>query len=165
MHDEYSDREVEDGCEVIEWIANQIWCDGSVGMMGKSWGAYNSLQVAALNPPSLKAILPVMGTDDRWKEDIHFRNGLMATDNFWWGSIMQLMNASPPDPEIVGDRWKEIWLERLNSMDLWTKNWANHQTNDEMWQRGSISKNYEGIKVLFFLLVAGVICFEIPHLD
>lgn len=152
MHDEYSDREVEDGCEVIEWIANQIWCDGSVGMMGKSWGAYNSLQVAALNPPSLKAILPVMGTDDRWKEDIHFRNGLMATDNFWWGSIMQLLNASPPDPEIVGDRWKEIWLERLDSMDLWTKNWANHQTNDEMWQRGSISQNYEGIKVPVFFI-------------
>lgn len=152
MHDEYSDREIEDGYEVIEWIANQTWCDGSVGMMGKSWGAYNSLQVAALNPPALKAILPVMGTDDRWKEDIHFRNGLMATDNFWWGSIMQLMNTSPPDPEIVGTRWKELWLERLNSMELWTKNWASHQTNDQMWQRGSISQDYKNIKVPVFFI-------------
>ena len=54
-----------------------------------------------------------MGTDDRWKEDIHFRNGLMATDNFWWGSIMQLMNTSPPDRDVVGKKWKTMWLERL----------------------------------------------------
>lgn len=147
MADEYTNQEITDGYDVIEWLAKQPWCNGSVGMMGKSWGAYNSLQVAALNPPSLKAIMPVMGTDDRWKEDIHFRNGLMATDNFWWGSIMQLMNTSPPDPEIVGDNWREIWLKRLDSMELWTKNWASHQTNDKMWKRGSISRNYESIKI------------------
>ena len=39
----------------------------------------------------------------------------ICTDNFWWGSIMQLYNAFPPDPEIVGDEhwraiWKEIWI-------------------------------------------------------
>ena len=152
MHDEYSSQELQDGYQVIEWIAKQPWCNGSAGMMGKSWGAYNSFQVAALDPPSLKAILPVMGTDDRWREDIHFRNGLMATDNFWWGSIMQLMNTSPPDPEIVGNRWKEIWIERLKSMELWTKNWAEHQTNDEMWQHGSISQNYKDIKVPVFFI-------------
>jgi predicted acyl esterase len=74
-------------------------------MFGKSWGAYNAFQVAATRPPALKAIAPVMGTDDRWREDIHFYGGCLANDNFWWGAIMQLYNAMPPDPEIVGDRW------------------------------------------------------------
>ena len=152
LHDEYSPQELQDGLKVIEWIANQSWCDGSVGMMGKSWGAYNSLQIAALQPPALKAIIPVMGTDDRWKEDIHFRNGLMATDNFWWGSIMQLMNTSPPDRDVVGKKWKKMWLERLDSMSLWTKNWAENQTNCEMWQHGSVSQNYSDIKVPVFYI-------------
>src|SRR5580698_8255179 len=47
MHDEYLVQEQNDGVEVIDWIARQPWCSGEVGMMGKSWGAYNSLQVAA----------------------------------------------------------------------------------------------------------------------
>jgi len=29
------------------------WCSGAVGMMGISWGGFNSLQVAALRPPAL----------------------------------------------------------------------------------------------------------------
>ncbi|HMA00055.1 MAG TPA: CocE/NonD family hydrolase, partial [Steroidobacteraceae bacterium] len=47
MHDEYLAQEQDDALEVIDWIAGQPWCSGKVGMMGKSWGAYNSLQVAA----------------------------------------------------------------------------------------------------------------------
>lgn len=147
MHDEYTAQELQDGCDVIAWIAAQPWCDGNVGMMGKSWGAYNSFQIAALRPPALKAIIPVMGTDDRWEEDIHFRGGVMATDNFWWGSIMQLLNTSPPDPDVLGDRWRGMWLERLNAMTLWTAEWTKHQTNDQMWKHGSVSVNYDDIEV------------------
>ena len=40
MLDEYADIETDDGVSVIEWIAAQDWCDGGVGMFGKSWGAY-----------------------------------------------------------------------------------------------------------------------------
>ena len=147
MHDEYLQQELDDGCEVIAWIAAQPWCDGHGGMMGKSWGAYNSFQVAAMRPPALRAIIPVMGTDDRWEEDIHFRNGVMATDNFWWGSIMQLFNTAPPDPDVVGARWEEMWKERLEAMTLWANLWTQHQTNDAMWKHGSISRNYADIQV------------------
>ena len=147
MLDEYADIETDDGVSVIEWIAAQDWCDGGVGMFGKSWGAYNSFQVAARRPPSLKAIAPVMGTDDRWLEDIHFYGGVLASDNFWWGSIMQLYNAMPPDPAIVGDRWRDMWKERLDAMTYWPAQWMEHQTHDEMWRRGSISENYDDIEI------------------
>jgi putative CocE/NonD family hydrolase len=50
MHDEYLAQEQDDALEIIAWIARQPWCSGAVGMMGKSWGAYNSLQVAARRP-------------------------------------------------------------------------------------------------------------------
>ncbi|MEM9199819.1 MAG: CocE/NonD family hydrolase, partial [Pseudomonadota bacterium] len=116
-------------------------------MFGKSWGAYNAFQVAARRPPALKAIAPVMGTDDRWLEDIHFYGGCLANDNFWWGAIMQLYNAFPPDPEIVGDRWREIWKERLEAMTFWPAQWLAHQTRDAMWRRGSISESYADLKI------------------
>lgn len=148
MEDEYSHQEIQDGVDVIAWIADQPWCDGKVGMFGKSWGAYTSFQVAAERPPALKAIAPVMGTDDRWLEDIHFYGGVLANDNFWWGSIMQLYNAMPPDPEIVGeDRWRDMWKERLDAMRFWPVLWLEHQTHDAMWRRGSISENYDDVQI------------------
>ena len=63
MADEYSARELADGKEVVEWIAAQPWCDGKVGMMGISWGGFNALQVAALRPAPLKAIVTLCSTD------------------------------------------------------------------------------------------------------
>lgn len=147
MLDEYSDLEIQDGVDTIAWLAEQPWCNGRVGMFGKSWGAYSAFQVAAMRPPALKAIAPVMGTDDRWLEDIHFYGGVLAGDNFWWGSVMQLYNAMPPDPEIVGDRWREMWKARLDAMTYWPAQWLEHQTPDAVWRRGSISENYADVEV------------------
>ena len=50
MTDEYTRQELEDGRDAIEWFARQPWCIGKVGMLGGSWGGFNSLQVAALRP-------------------------------------------------------------------------------------------------------------------
>ena len=148
MLDEYTETETQDGVDVIAWISRQDWCDGNVGMFGKSWGAYNSFQVAARRPPALRAIAPVMGTDDRWLEDIHFYGGVLASDNFWWGAVMQLYNAFPPDPAVVGeDRWRAMWKERLEAMHFWPAMWLGHQTHDAMWRRGSVSENYSDIRV------------------
>ena len=165
MLDEYADIETDDGVSVIEWIAAQDWCDGGVGMFGKSWGAYNSFQVAARRPPALKAIAPVMGTDDRWLEDIHFYGGVLASDNFWWGSIMQLYNAMPPDPAIVGDRWRDMWKERLDAMTYWPAQWMEHQTHDEMWRRGSSRRIMTTSRSRFISSVAGQTCSATPVPD
>ena len=63
--DEYTPQEQADGAEVIAWIAEQPWCTGAVGMHGISWGGFNSLQIAALRPPELRAIITLCSTDDR----------------------------------------------------------------------------------------------------
>src|ERR1044072_3160892 len=81
--DEYLEQEQSDGVEVIAWLAAQPWCSGAVGMMGKSWGGFNCLQVAALRPPALKAILTVCSTDDRYADDIHYMGGALLNANLW----------------------------------------------------------------------------------
>ena len=72
LADEYAAQEQRDLLEVIAWIAAQPWCDGNVGMTGISWGGFNSLQLAALRPPALKAIITTMSTDDRYADDVHY---------------------------------------------------------------------------------------------
>ena len=146
MHDEYLVQEQDDALQVIDWISRQPWCSGSVGMMGKSWGAYNSLQVAARRPPALKAIIAVMGTDDRFAECIHYSGGCLLNDNFWWGCIMQVFNARPPDPQIVGERWRKMWLERLEAERFWPQIWLEHQALDDYWKHGSVCFDYAAIE-------------------
>jgi putative CocE/NonD family hydrolase len=145
LHDEYLAQEQDDALEVIDWMARQPWCSGQVGMMGKSWGAYNALQVAARRPPALKAIIAVMGTDDRFAECIHYSGGCLLNDNFWWGCIMQVFNARPPDPQIVGERWRSMWLERLEAERFWPQIWLEHQTLDAYWKHGSVCFDYDAI--------------------
>ena len=146
LHDEYLAQEQDDALEVIDWIARQPWCSGQLGMMGKSWGAYSALQVAARRPPALKAIIAVMGTDDRFAECIHYSGGCLLNDNFWWGCIMQVFNARPPDPQIVGERWREMWLERLEAERFWPELWLGHQRLDGYWRHGSVSFDYAAIE-------------------
>ena len=43
---EYSAQEQQDAEEVIAWLASQPWSNGKVGMLGISWGGFNSIQMA-----------------------------------------------------------------------------------------------------------------------
>lgn len=144
---EYTEVEIQDAVDAIDWIAGQPWCDGNVGMFGKSWGAFSALQVAARRPPALKAIVPVMGTDDRFREDIHHYMGALATDNFWWGCVMQVYNTQPPDPETRGEDWRATWKKRLDAMTFWPGEWLDHQSRDDFWRHGSVGEDYSAIDI------------------
>jgi putative CocE/NonD family hydrolase len=82
MADEYTMQELQDACDVIDWATAQPWCSGTAGMMGISWGGFNALQVAALRPPALKAIVTLCSTVDRFADDIHFKGGCLLGENF-----------------------------------------------------------------------------------
>jgi putative CocE/NonD family hydrolase len=81
MADEYSAQELDDAVETIKWLATQPWCNGNVGMMGISWGGFNALQVAALQPDALKAIITLCSTVDRYADDIHYKGGCLLNEN------------------------------------------------------------------------------------
>ena len=65
--------EQKDGAEVIEWVAQQPWCSGNVGMIGMSYFGVIQYLVAAQQPPSLKAIFPYDGWTDLYRE--YLNNG------------------------------------------------------------------------------------------
>ncbi|HEY6431936.1 MAG TPA: CocE/NonD family hydrolase, partial [Acetobacteraceae bacterium] len=145
LSDEYSQQELDDGVEVIAWIARQSWCSGAVGMMGISWGGFNGLQIAALRPPALKAIVTICSTDDRYRDDVHFMGGALLTAKFGWASVFQLFMAHPPDPVLVGDRWRRMWLERIDAAPLFLAQWLRHQRRDAYWKHGSVCEDYGAI--------------------
>ena len=108
LYDEYLRQEQDDDLEVIDWIASQRWCNGRVGMIGYSWGGFAALQVAARRPPALDAIVTVNSTVRRYTDDCHYIGGAVnAHDMLSWATTMLAFDARPPDPAIVGERWRE----------------------------------------------------------
>ena len=146
MLDEYAQQELDDAVEVIGWIARQPWCSGAVGMMGISWGGFNALQVAAMRPPALKAIVTLCSTDDRYADDIHYKGGCMLSENLGWSSTMFCYSSRPPDPALVGERWREMWLERLEAEPHLVETWLEHQRRDAYWRHGSVCEDWSAIQ-------------------
>ncbi|MDH5696217.1 MAG: CocE/NonD family hydrolase, partial [Dehalococcoidia bacterium] len=66
-----SKQEQEDNYDLVEWIAQQSWCDSNIGMVGISYFAVSQMLVAALQPPHLKAILAYDSPGDWYREGIY----------------------------------------------------------------------------------------------
>jgi uncharacterized protein len=148
--DEYLPQEHDDALAVIDWLASQPWCNGKVGMMGYSWGGFNALQVAARRPPALAAIIAVHATDDRYGDDCHYMGGGLLLANLSWASTMLAYNARPPDPLVVGERWREMWLERLEGSPPFVLEWMAHPLRDAYWRHGSVAEDYGAIEAAVY---------------
>ncbi|PPK53112.1 CocE/NonD family hydrolase [Marinobacter persicus] len=146
LTDEYLQQELDDGVAVLEWLEEQPWCNGRVGMIGISWGGFNGLQIAAMQPPQLQAVVSVCSTDDRYADDVHYMGGCLLGDNLSWASTMFAFNSLPPDPEIVGDSWRNMWFQRLEGSGLWLDTWLKHQHRDDYWRHGSICEDFSKVQ-------------------
>jgi putative CocE/NonD family hydrolase len=145
--DEYTLQEQQDGCEVIDWLSRQPWCNGNVGMWGASYSGFNSIQIAMHAPPALKAIVPMFATDDRYNDDVHYYGGcLIGVEQVLYPAMMVTMNAIPPYRETAGGDWSRMWKERLDGNRPWILNWFEHQTEDDYWKPGSLKTDYASIK-------------------
>jgi uncharacterized protein len=146
LSDEYARQEQDDALEIIAWLAAQPWCSGAVGMMGISWGGFNGLQVAARRPAALKAIVTICSTDDRYADDVHYMGGAKLNAGFGWASFFFGAMCHPPDPALVGERWRAMWLERLANVPLFLEIWTQHQRRDAYWRHGSVCEDYAAIE-------------------
>jgi putative CocE/NonD family hydrolase len=140
--DEYHREEIEDALEVIRWIRSQPWCSGAVGMMGISWGGFNALHGAATRPAGLGAVVSVCASDDRYADDAHYMGGCLLNENLLWGAALFTLGALPPDPRVWGDRWRELWHERLEAATLFPERWLRHPRRDDYWKHGSVCEDY-----------------------
>lgn len=145
MQDEYTPQELSDALEIIDQMAAKPWCNGRVGMMGISWGGFNGLQVAALGPDPLKAVITLCSTVDRYCDDIHYKGGCLLNENLGWGATMWSYSSRAPDPALRAD-WRALWLQRLENEPFLPALWLRHQRRDAYWQHGSVIEDYNAIK-------------------
>ena len=153
LEDEYLPLEQSDGVEVIRWLASQPWCSGKVGLIGKSWGGFNGLQIAAHHPPELGAVISVASTDDRYADDVHYMGGcLLAWTALPWASTMLALDFLPPDPAVVGAEWRSTWMDRLERTPPFIEAWVAHQRRDGFWRQGSVCEDFGAIRCPVYMV-------------
>lgn len=101
----FSEREQQDYLEVMEWVAGQSWCDGSVGTWGASFMGITQLLTAAHQHPAHKAAFAIVPMGDAYR-DIVF-NGGQTNVGFipLWMGLVTALGVIPPqaladDPEL-----------------------------------------------------------------
>ncbi len=151
--DEYSERELQDGVDLIHWVAAQPWCTGRIGMQGISWGGFNGVQIAARAPEPLKAVISIGTTADRYHDDIHYKGGIQIGENIGWAATATSWFSMPPDPELMGgNSWRDTWLRRLEQTPFVAERWTRHSDRDDYWKHGSICESYDTINAAVLVL-------------
>jgi putative CocE/NonD family hydrolase len=143
-------NESSDGHDIVDWLAAQSWCDGSVTMWGGSYGGYDQWMTLKKCPLHLKTIVPVAsahaGVDFPFFKNVFFsyeiqwltltsgvsgNSSLFEEESFWIGKFreMYLNHAAFKDlDQIVGNLTTHFQI------------WIQHPTPDEYWDMMSLNQ-------------------------
>lgn len=128
--------EAEDGVTVVEWVAQQPWCTGRVGMWGLSIGATNSLATASRRPPHLKAIMPVMGLLDARQHMVR-PSGSPSAMGFAGRICLHdiLFQLLPPLSTDESGDLDARWRKRVERFDPWIEDWLTSEHSGSWLER------------------------------
>lgn len=145
--------EMDDGSDTLDWIAEQEWSDGKVGMIGGSYGGYVQWAAAASGNPHLKAMVSLVTSGspfvDNPRKGGTFMSGILA-----WCLLIAERDANPCAmarndwDEVVSYRPVKDIPERIlgKRIPFWDE-WVKHETNDEFWQKCDWSLHGDKIDV------------------
>lgn len=128
-------READDILEVFDWLGDQDWCNGSVGMWGHSYGALITLRVASRRPSALKAIIPVQGPADISRYVAHpdgTRGDMHSLLNR--GASMLSSQIMPPLLDYHSPEEQRRWVQRLADFEPAFVNYVSRRPGDPQWQ-------------------------------
>lgn len=140
-----------DGYDTIEWVAAQDWCDGSVGMSGRSYPAACQWRAAVEQPPHLRAIFPVVVGSDYYHGWIYQGGAFEFGFNLFWVHLMT-------DPKARGSLEEHYRHLPISDPPLladspagdFYREWLAHPTYDEHWRRLSLRGRYGDVRVPAF---------------
>jgi len=101
--------------DLIEWISQQAWCDGNIGMIGISAFAGAQWVAAKQQPPHLKAIFPYDPCGCYGFRD-SFPGGVLHTFMYLLDHL-NVMHIIRDKPGVLPPELEQLWKEAMNNPD------------------------------------------------
>jgi uncharacterized protein len=146
-----------DGYDTLEWLSQQAWCGGPVGMWGPSYMGYNQWQLAPLRHPLLKALIPQVSPSDYWRQGAYVNGATFLMMN----ELMMLLWASSRAMSLRADLYDHDRILRtlpLVDADVvavgrrvpWFQEWLAHPVYDDYWRTISNENKFGQMEVAAF---------------
>lgn len=129
----WDEQEGRDASDLIDWIAQQEWCNGKVGLAGSSWLGTAQWFIGAERPKNLAALAPWEGMSDAWRHAIA-TGGVVDPGFLGWlmapaaglGGVEDLVEMTKRHPAF-DDYWKHkrAAVEQINVPTYVVASWAN----------------------------------------
>ena len=145
--------EARDGYDTVEWLAAQPWCDGRVGMVGRSYPGTCQWLAAGERPPHLCAIAPTVIGSDFYRNWVYQGGAFQLGFNLFWVLLMSGKRGGPKPEEL----FRHLPLRDVPLPDpRWSfyYDWLDHSTDDEFWSNASVDGSY-GLVEVPALIVGG----------
>lgn len=143
--------ETKDGVESLDWIANQSWCDGNIGMFGCSYRGLTQIPVAQSGHECLKMIAPYAAGSNYFRNFMYLEGAFALQFAVRWG----LKSASgKTEGKLNGIGWRDLYqmetLEEifeksgLESPSLRT--WVKNDCYNDYWKSIDQTLMYDRVK-------------------
>lgn len=110
--------EGQDGYDVIEWLANQDWSNGKIGMVGGSYSGSVQLAAAIEKPPHLVTIIPNI-TPATPFNNTPYENGVFALgSNIRWTDIVYNDITGEEMSRKFQEVFRKNWYQELNYLPV-----------------------------------------------
>jgi putative CocE/NonD family hydrolase len=154
-------NEKQDGYDAIEWLAQQNWSTGKVGMIGGSYGGWVQLAAAVEEPPHLVTIIPIVTMGDPSRNHVYPNGMLHMTQHLQAISMFESRFGKG------GSKYnlKSGWRNQLNSLPVIdfdlklfgekNKQWRDHISNkvfDPYWEKSNVLNKLEKINIPVFII-------------
>ncbi|WP_428277076.1 CocE/NonD family hydrolase [Candidatus Palauibacter sp.] len=147
--------EIEDGYDTLAWVAGQAWCDGKIGMWGRSYGGLTQWLSAPLGSPHLTCMAPHVICDDHFG-DCHYLGGAfqlllsLAAAVIWETNLATV--TGPQGARLFQNPkfWAHLPIIEMDERAIGRKipywrEWLEHPTRDEYWRRLRVTDQYGGV--------------------
>lgn len=131
-------NEGQDGFDTIEWLTQQSWCNGQIGMWGGSYVGATQWQAAVEHPPGLVTITPT-ATFSSFYRNLYLGGAVRLSLISGWASSQ---SVRPANAELTKDWTRTIRSLPLSNIDReigwpipWLEGMLTHTTPNGYWKR------------------------------
>ncbi len=144
--------DIEDGYDSVEWVAEQAWCTGKVGLFGPSYLSMVQWLAAKEAPPHLNAMIPVVSPSDHHDSNIYQGGAFNIGFALQWAYALSIspiikglstgkttneeLNAVLSNLNCINERIKiRPYKDAVDKNQNFYLNWISHPCYDEYWKK------------------------------